>query len=83
MVKIKVVQGESETASLNHQLGEYMYTGIPKKPAGEESVLVKFKIGVDSLLTVTTTLVSLGHEHEEKISPHCINVTDAEVQEML
>ena len=83
MVKIKVVQGESETATLNHQLGEYMYTGVPKAPAGQESVRVKFKISVDGLLTVTTTVVSLGDAHEEKIHPHNMNLKEAEVTEMI
>ena len=63
------MQGENSLARENHRLGLYKYDGIPAAPAMQESFLITFKIDVDGLLTVTTKVLSLGVEHEEKIQP--------------
>lgn len=59
---IEVYQGESRTASRNHLLGKFMVEGIPKKPAGEESIDVSFSYNQNGMLNVSAVLVSTGRE---------------------
>lgn len=59
---IEVYQGESRTASRNHLLGKFLVEGIPKKPAGEESVDVSFSYNQNGMLNVSAVLVSTGRE---------------------
>ncbi len=59
---IEVYQGESRTASRNHLLGKFLVEGIPKRPAGEESVDVSFSYNQNGMLNVSAVLVSTGRE---------------------
>lgn len=59
---IEVYQGESRTASRNHLLGKFLVEGIPKKPAGEESIDVSFSYNQNGMLNVSAVLVSTGRE---------------------
>jgi molecular chaperone DnaK len=52
MVKIVVLQGESEIAKENEFLGQFALTGLRKARAGEVEVDVVFEIDVDGLFRV-------------------------------
>jgi len=46
-------------------------------------VLVKFKIDVNGLLTVTTTIEADGRVNEETIKPVSMNLSAQEVEDMV
>lgn len=60
MANIEVYQGESRLASHNRLLGEFMFHGIPSKPAGREKLDVEFSYDLNGMLKVTATLASTG-----------------------
>jgi molecular chaperone DnaK len=53
-VEIKVFQGEGLFAHENTLLGQFMVTGLSKKPAGNP-VVVQFQLDLNGLLTATAT----------------------------
>ncbi|HWA78241.1 MAG TPA: Hsp70 family protein [Polyangiaceae bacterium] len=57
-LKIEVFQGEHSHCDQNQKLGEYTLKGIPAKPAGEESVDVRFSYDLNGVLDVDATVVS-------------------------
>ncbi|MBR2259846.1 MAG: Hsp70 family protein [Blautia sp.] len=57
---IEVFQGESSVATNNNFLGEFTVTGIPRKAAGKEQILVDFAYDLNGMLSVTATIVSTG-----------------------
>lgn len=61
IIRVGVYQGESMTASENTFLDEFLFTGLPKLPAGEAKVEVTFRINADGILEVTAESVQKGH----------------------
>mgnify|MGYP002626000114 CR=1 FL=1 len=59
---IEVYQGESDYATNNHYLGEFLIDGVPPAPAGKEKIDVDFMYDVNGLLKVRATLCSTGKE---------------------
>ena len=59
---IEIYQGESDYASNNHYLGEFLIDGIPPAPARKEGIDVDFTYDVNGLLKVRATLRSTGKE---------------------
>jgi molecular chaperone HscC len=55
-----VYQGEHSECARNTKLGEYRLEGIPRAPAGEEHVDVRFTYDLNGILEVETTIVSTG-----------------------
>ena len=58
-IHCKILQGESRKASENMLLGE-LTVPIPKAPAGEEPVDVRFAYDINGILEVEVTVVSSG-----------------------
>lgn len=58
MVDIKVYQGDNKKASNNNLIGNFMLSGIPKAPAGEEKINVKFMYDVNGILQVEATIMN-------------------------
>ena len=65
--KIEAYQGESRIASHNHPLGNFMFKGIPPRPAGTESLDVRFSYDLNGILNITAVLVSTGKEASMQI----------------
>ncbi|MEM6990403.1 MAG: Hsp70 family protein [Myxococcota bacterium] len=59
-IRVRVYQGEHSLCSDNALLGEYELEGIPKAPAGEESIDVRFSYDLNGILEVDMTVVSTG-----------------------
>ena len=62
VVKIKVYQGESERASENTLLGEFLFKGIPPAPAGVPKIVITFDYDVNGIVHVTAREKDSGKE---------------------
>ncbi len=61
-VKILVLQGESEKATDNELLGEFVLTGLRQAPAGQIDIEVAFDINADGIVSVRAKDVETGKE---------------------
>jgi len=52
-LKLKIAQGESEKASENELLGEFVFSGIPPAPKGRTKLEVILKLSPEGLLSVS------------------------------
>jgi molecular chaperone HscA len=52
-IKIKIVQGEREASDDNHNLGEFVLSGLEPKPAGIPRIKVRFSLDADGILFVS------------------------------
>ena len=59
-VKITVLQGESETATENELLGEFILTGLRQALRGEVDIEVTFEISADGIVSVRAKDVETG-----------------------
>ena len=66
MLKICVLQGESEEADKNLAIGDFKLK-IPPKPKGENDIRVIFEIDGNGLLTVSATEATTGEKVEIQI----------------
>ncbi|ODM88122.1 Heat shock 70 kDa protein cognate 4, partial [Orchesella cincta] len=64
---IKIYQGESSIAHLNTLLGEFLLTGIPPAPAGEEDVDIIMEIDTMGVLNVKAVVKSTRGQQSLKI----------------
>jgi molecular chaperone HscC len=60
-IQLRVFQGENPLVKNNILLGE-IKVSVPKAPANQESVDVRFTYDLDGLLEVEVTVVSTGHK---------------------
>ncbi len=60
--RIEVYQGESDIASHNHFLGEFLIQGIPRKAAGAEKIGVEFTYNLNGMLEVRASILSTGKQ---------------------
>lgn len=61
-VTCKIYQGESRRVSENLLLGEFTVTGIPRAPAGEQEIDVRFTYDLNGVLEVEATTVETGQK---------------------
>ena len=61
-VKIRVLQGESETAADNDLLGEFVLSGIRSAPKGEPEIDVHFDIDANGIVSVSARDLATGKE---------------------
>ena len=59
-VEVQVYQGESETASENHFLGNFLMEGIPENWREREKLDIAFTYNINGMLQVEATVVSTG-----------------------
>ncbi|HMR80590.1 MAG TPA: Hsp70 family protein, partial [Polyangiaceae bacterium] len=59
-INVEVYQGEHSICRENQKLGELLLKKIPAKPAGEESVDVRFSYDMNGILDVDATIKSTG-----------------------
>jgi molecular chaperone HscC len=58
MIRVQIYQGEHALCSENQKLGELEVGGLPRAPAGQESVDVRFTYDLNGILEVDATVVS-------------------------
>jgi molecular chaperone HscC len=61
-IKCKIYQGESRRVSENLLLGEFAVKGIPRAPAGEQSLDVRFTYDLNGVLEVEATVLETGNK---------------------
>jgi molecular chaperone HscC len=61
VIRVEVYQGEHSHCSANTKLGEYEVS-VPPKPAGEESVDIRFTYDLNGILEVETTVHSTNEK---------------------
>lgn len=67
---IEVYQGEHASVDRNHRLGEYVIANLTPKPAGEESIDVRFTYDVNGILEVEMTVLSTHRTETLVIEQH-------------
>jgi molecular chaperone DnaK len=67
-VKIRVLQGESETASENDLLGEFVLSGIRPARKGEPEIEVSFDIDANGIVSVSARDQSTGKEQSIQVN---------------
>jgi molecular chaperone DnaK len=67
-VKIRVLQGESDTAADNDLLGEFVLTGIPPTRKGEPEIEVSFDIDANGIVSVSARDLATGKEQSIQVN---------------
>jgi molecular chaperone DnaK len=67
-VKIRVLQGESETASENDLLGEFVLSGIRPARKGEPEIEVSFDIDANGIVAVSARDLATGKEQSIQVN---------------
>jgi len=81
-VKIRVLQGESETAAENDLLGEFVLTGIRRAPKGEPEIEVSFDIDANGIVSVSARDLETGKE--QSITVNATGTLDeGEIQQII
>jgi len=81
-VKICVLQGESDMASENDLLGEFVLSGIRPAPKGEPEVQVDFDIDANGIVSVSARDLATGTEQSITVSSTG-TLSDAEIDEII
>ena len=81
-IDVKIYQGESRNTKDNVYLGNLEIT-VPPKPAGEESIDVRFTYDVNGILEVEVTTESTGELASIIIEKNPGAMTEEEIQESL
>jgi molecular chaperone HscC len=81
MIVVKVYQGEHSQCRDNQKLGEYRVEGLSPKPAGEESIDVRFTYDLNGVLEVETTVVSTGKKAAMVIERSPGRLTPAQIEQ--
>lgn len=65
---IEVYQGESDIATSNHFLGDFVVKDIPSGKAGKEKISVQFAYNTNGMLEVRASILSTGAEASIEIN---------------
>jgi molecular chaperone HscC len=79
-ILIEVFQGEHSLCRDNQKLGEYHVRGLAPKPAGEESIDVRFTYDLNGILEVETTVLSSGRKEALVIEKSPGRMTQAQIK---
>lgn len=77
-----ILQGESAIASENLLLGQ-IEISIPRRPAGQVSIDVRFSYDANGLLEVDLTNTELSIEHNQIFQQNSQNLSEEEIKEAL
>lgn len=80
-IVVKVYQGESMTASENELLDEFIFSGLPRLPAGEAKIDVIFRINENGILEVTAESVQRGHADSITVKSG-VEYSEQQIEEM-
>ena len=81
-VKIRVLQGESETAAENDLLGEFVLTGIRPSRKGEPEIDVCFDIDANGIVSVSARDMATGKEQSITVNATG-TLSDEEIQTII
>jgi molecular chaperone DnaK len=81
-VKIRVLQGESDMASENDLLGEFVLSGIRRAPKGEPEIEVSFDIDANGIVSVGARDLATGKEQSITVSSTG-TLSDTEIGEII
>jgi molecular chaperone DnaK len=81
-VKIRVLQGESDTALENDLLGEFVLNGIRQARKGEPEVEVTFDIDANGIVSVSARDLATGKEQSITVNATG-TLTDDEIQRII
>ncbi len=81
-VKILVLQGESEQATENELLGEFILSGLRKAPRGQVEVKVTFSISADGIVSVAALDLETGREQSITVTATS-GLTEEELQKLV
>ncbi|MFQ5415641.1 MAG: molecular chaperone DnaK [Myxococcota bacterium] len=81
-VKIRVLQGDSDTASENHLLGEFVLAEIPQAPKGTPEIEVAFDIDANGIVSVSARDLKTGKEQSITVNATG-TLSDAEIDEIM
>ncbi len=81
-VKIMVLQGDSDVASANELLGEFLLTGLPNAPRGTIEIDVKFDISPDGIVSVSAKDRATGLEQSIQVTA-TNKLTEEEMQRII
>ena len=81
-VRILVMQGESQLASDNELLGEFVLTGLRSAPRGQVEVDVSFAIDADGIVSVAAVDVETGKTQSIQVTSSS-GLTKEELAEMI
>jgi len=81
-VKILVLQGESETASENELLGEFILSGLRKAPRGQVEIEVEFSISADGIVSVSAKNLETGRAQSITVTATS-GLTEEELQKLV
>jgi len=82
-VHIEVFQGEDDIAVNNDKLGEFVLSGVPEGPKGQEKLEVEMKIGEDGILHVTAKCCSTGGSKILAITEYKNRLSRTDIQRLL
>jgi molecular chaperone DnaK len=81
-VKIRVLQGESDTASENDLLGEFVLSGIRPARKGEPEIEVSFDIDANGIVSVSARDLATGKEQSIQVNATG-TLSDEEIQRII
>jgi molecular chaperone DnaK len=81
-VKIRVLQGESENATENDLLGEFVLSGIRPAPKGEPEIDVAFDIDANGIVSVSARDTATGKEQSITVNATG-TLSDEEIQKII
>jgi molecular chaperone DnaK len=81
-VKILVMQGESEKATDNELLGEFILTGLRRAPKGQVEIEVNFEINSDGIVSVSAKDLETGQHQSIQVTA-ASGLTKDEVGQMM
>jgi heat shock 70kDa protein 1/2/6/8 len=80
-VRFSVYEGENPKATSNSLLGEFMLTGIPPAPAGQEKLVCTMSIDPNGILKVTAVCKSNGASNDIVIEEYKSRLSVEEIQQ--
>jgi molecular chaperone DnaK len=81
-VKIRVMQGESDQATENDLLGEFVLANIPSAPKGEPEIEVAFDIDANGIVSVSARDLATQGEQSITVSARG-TLSDEEIDEIM
>jgi molecular chaperone DnaK len=81
-VKILVMQGDSEKATDNELLGEFILTGLRRAPKGQVEIEVVFEINSDGIVSVSAKDLETGQAQSIQVTASS-GLTKDEVKQMM
>lgn len=82
-ITIKIFQGESRKVDGNLFLGEFTVKGIPRAPAGEEQVDIRFTYDLNGILEVEATVLSTKQRFSHLVTKYARSLSEADLQQAI